>query len=247
MGINRNRLTEEALVHPNQRLQGPCGRRSNPKARGAGTVSEVPMVVFTMHLGPVLTPQELFTLCAAHSSLWYNTEAFVGWLAAAQHGCDKDAVANFRQLRELEQTPRLYVLNFSSPKFLVESGVFLTSTLQRGRYRVSITGWQNPNLNSLGLWLDDVRVTDPSGLKGYSHEATERHAFPAFEVDIQKTGKHVWRFETNYRQRHSQNSWMSLAEFRVECVGPAEARRRRTIAWLRAVAHHISHLLPFSR
>merc|ERR1719491_2290867 len=78
-----------------------------------------------MHLGPVLTPKELFAFCTAHSSLWYNSAAFVGFLAAAQHGTDASAVTDFGKLRELENTPRLYVLDFTSPKFLRESGVRL--------------------------------------------------------------------------------------------------------------------------
>jgi len=211
------------------------------------------MAVLTMHFGPFLTPTELVVLCAAHSSLWRNSAAFVGWLAAAQHGTDAHAVADFGKLKELDQIPRAYILEFTSPKFLVESGVCLTSKLQRGSYRVSIADLQNPNLGTLDLLLDDVCVTDHSKLAADSHEPAKHNNFPAFDVEIEKTGRHVWRFETRYRDGHSPSDSMRLKEFKVERICRAEARRVRAIAWLRSVAHQtataartrISHLLSF--
>mmetsp|Transcript_37137 Transcript_37137/g.66714 ORF Transcript_37137/g.66714 Transcript_37137/m.66714 type:complete len:254 (+) Transcript_37137:90-851(+) len=230
-------------MHPSQNDVWPVGWQAPGQVQGPSTFCDVPAVVLVKHFGPVLNFKELFNFCAAHSSFWSNSTAFLGWLAASQHGTDTNTVATFRQLRELERTPRLYELEFTSPKFLVESGVCLTSKLQRGTYRVSITGLQNPNFGTLDLWLDDVCVTDRAKLDCNSHDAAEQHTFPALEVEIWETGKHVWRFETTYHRGLSQDDSMRLKEFRVECVCPAKPRRRKAFAWLQAVAHQAANAM----
>lgn len=220
-------------MHTSQEDVVPFGWQSYPQVQG--TISEVPLAVLVQHFGPFLTFKELFHICAAHSSFWSNSTAFVGWLAAAQHGADTHAVISFKQLRELAQTPRLYELEFTSPKFLVESGVCITSRLQRGTYRVSISGLQNANLGTLDLWLDDVRVTDQAKLDWNNHGAA------ALEVKICETGKHVWRFETTYHQGLSQDTSMRLKAFRVEYMCPVKPKRRHPLAWIQALAHQAAN------
>mmetsp|Transcript_55172 Transcript_55172/g.96581 ORF Transcript_55172/g.96581 Transcript_55172/m.96581 type:complete len:260 (-) Transcript_55172:81-860(-) len=223
-------------MHHSHKLQWQFELCNDTQDPDRCTVYEVPVPVLVMHCGPLLAPRDLFLFCATHSSVWRKSAAFVGWLAADQHGTDAEAVTNFGQLRTLEETPCNYVLDFRSPKFLVENGVFLTSRLQRGTYCVSIAGLQNPDFGILDLWLYDIRVTNHSEADWQRCEASKQDAFPAFEVDIEETGKHIWRFETNYHQRLSESQGMRLAEFRVECVCAGQPRRTRACAWLRATA-----------
>jgi len=249
MGSETNRcdrVIEDALMRPSRRFQWQYGILAHPTAPAASASCGLPMVEFMMHSAPVLTPRDLLALCTTNSLLWSRSGVFVGQLAAAQHGTQADAITSFKQLRELERVPRLYVLGYTLPMFLVENGVCLNSNLQKGRYRVSVTGWQNPDLGALDLWLDDVLVTDPVGPEWCGHEAAQRRALPVVEVEIMQTGRHVWRFTTSSRN-------MCFSEFRVECIN--KERSAWMVVWLRAVAHQAAtaartkfcHILSCSR
>lgn len=115
----------------------------------------------------------------------------------------------------------------------------VTVELQKGRYRATVVGWRNPFHGILDLWLDDQIVSGSSGLDCYSPETAQRHTFPAIELEIEQSGRHTWRFETSRSNTISQQYWMCLEEFRIECISrpdpvaapvslePCELRRPR--------------------
>jgi hypothetical protein len=90
--------------------------------------------------------------------------------------------------------------------------------LQRGRYRIKVSGWRNPFHGILDLWLDDVLVSGSAGLDCYSPETAELHIFPLIEVEITWTGMHVWRFETSRCRTQSNQYWICLQEFSAERI-----------------------------
>lgn len=88
-------------------------------------LSEVPLVLFAMHIGPCLAARELPVLCAAQPLLWDSLALFAGWLAVLQHGREAASVDRIKQLIELERMPKACLFDFSAPEFLKESQVQL--------------------------------------------------------------------------------------------------------------------------
>lgn len=228
-------------------MAGPGG-----KTCADASLTEIPLVVLTMHIGPFLKSTDLLTLCATQSVLWANGKLFAGWLAALQHGVDASAVNHIKELMQLEGVPDACFLDFTSAYFLKEFNVqllcgsqmaypiFVGSTydaittavnppargdswtvsvdLQKGRYHVTLVAWRNPFHGILDLWLDD-RLISGHGLDCYSTETAERHSFRAIEIEIERTGRHIWRFETSRSYKQSGHYWMCLEELRIEPVG----------------------------
>jgi len=91
----------------------------------SGCLGEIPLVVLTMHIGPLLSSAELLSLCVAQPKLWDYGPEIAGWLAFLQHGLDRSSVTHIKQLTELEGIPKSRFFDFASPSFLKDEHVRL--------------------------------------------------------------------------------------------------------------------------
>mmetsp|Transcript_82671 Transcript_82671/g.208596 ORF Transcript_82671/g.208596 Transcript_82671/m.208596 type:complete len:148 (+) Transcript_82671:2-445(+) len=98
--------------------------------------------------------------------------------------------------------------------------------MRRGLHSVSLSGWRNTHHGVLALSLDGELLTGSEGLDWYG-VSTELHTCPPLLVWVERSGAHVWRFETV--DTRGLGYWMCLERFQVtavdaETVEPAARR-----------------------
>jgi len=93
----------------------------------------------------------------------------------------------------------------------------LVFELQRGVYKLVISGWQNPHHGILDITLDNVPLTAPEGLDWYFDGETMLHTFPAIEFRVAATGPHLLQGITERCNPNALGAkyWMCLEAVRI--------------------------------
>lgn len=89
--------------------------------------------------------------------------------------------------------------------------------LRRGKYRIEVSGWRNPHHGILDISLDSKAISSPAGLDWYAETSTLPYTFPAMLFEVEATGNHVLRGETNrcHNSALGAQYWMCLESIRI--------------------------------
>jgi len=94
--------------------------------------------------------------------------------------------------------------------------------MRRGRHTVKLSGWLNPYHGVLSVSLNGKVVGSAEGFdwsctSGGCELNTEEHTFPCFEVEVDRTGPSVWRFEVVDAQK-PEGYFMCLRHLEARCL-----------------------------